>query len=182
MGKQNGSTAYGWRMVVENDNTVSMIFSNLSSNQSYNSNYETVLSDYVFVVYTHNHTTGNFYFDGDVDTNANFAWTMQGDTTEDEAGFMLGKTLLNSSAYLKGDLDEVRVFNVTLTPTQVTAYYDNAFDTQVSYTGVNTDVQSAYNDTLGTLVDFSSWLPIVSILAIAGIIIFMIVNSFPKMQ
>jgi hypothetical protein len=44
------------------------------------------------------------------------------------------------------------------------------------------DAESAYNDTLDTVTSFSSWLPIVGILAIAGIIIFMIVNSLPRAQ
>ena len=44
------------------------------------------------------------------------------------------------------------------------------------------DAEGAYNDTVDTVTEFSGWLPIVGLLAIAGIIIFLIVRSFPRMQ
>jgi hypothetical protein len=44
------------------------------------------------------------------------------------------------------------------------------------------DAEGAYNDTLDTVTGFSEWLPIVGLLAIAGIIIYLIVNSLPRAQ
>lgn len=41
------------------------------------------------------------------------------------------------------------------------------------------EAEGAYNDTVEAVAGFSDWLPIVGLLAVASIIIFMIVRSFP---
>jgi hypothetical protein len=58
----------------------------------------------------------------------------------------------------------------------------NASDLSKGYTNTGSVEYGAYNDTLDTVTGFSEWLPIVGLLAIAGIIIYLIVNSLPRAQ
>ncbi len=42
------------------------------------------------------------------------------------------------------------------------------------------DAEGAYNDTLDAVTSFSDWLPIVALLAVASVVLFMVVRSFPR--
>jgi len=44
------------------------------------------------------------------------------------------------------------------------------------------DAEGAYNDTLDAVTSFSDWLPIVALLAVASVVLFMVVRSFPRTQ
>lgn len=44
------------------------------------------------------------------------------------------------------------------------------------------DAEGAYNDTLDSMTGFSEWLPIVGIVIVGGLIIYIIVRSFPQVR
>jgi len=56
----------------------------------------------------------------------------------------------------------------------------NASDPTEGYTNDGSDLQRAYNDTLDSVTSFSDWLPIVALLAVASVVLFMVVRSFPR--
>jgi len=43
------------------------------------------------------------------------------------------------------------------------------------------DAEGAYNDTVDSIVAFSDWLPIVSLIVVASIVIYLIIKAFPTM-
>ena len=142
IGRQENVTDGGWRLLINGSNYPTIIFSNETTNETYSAEQNISYDSWTNIIYSNEMTLGKFYINGVLDASSNNTWTMEGSTNDTTANMQIGNIEDN---FFNGSLDDIRLFNSTLSQSVITALYDEAVAADTYTAGVVYTSEYAYN-------------------------------------
>jgi len=169
IGRQENVTEAGWRLSINDSNYPTILFSNGTTNESYSAAQNISYDTWTNIIYTNELSVGRFYINGVLDTTGNTTWTMEGETNSTGTIMTIG---IVAREEFNGSLDDIRLFNSTLSQVAITALYDEAVAADTYTAGVVYTSEYAYNISQKTQAGLGS---IANRLPLMGLVIGIIV-------